>query len=239
MSTIPPFGDVDVQPDDGTTSSDGSSGPYRPSQWGDTALYSITVPASSTSDATVLVFDAVLRSNQSQPVVPTEHPVQTGTNVSDHAIVKQARVTLEIGMSDAMDEFSPGMWGGGSTKSINAFQTLTSLKNNITLLTLTTRLASYTNMLIVDIQPHEDYTTLNALKATVLFQQMFLTSVTTVNTSARPETTDSISNGAQSPSDSLPQSVTNNNVNTGASPDIPGVSALSSYPISNSPDFSF
>ena len=79
-----------------------------------------------------------------------------------------------------MASYAPGMWTGNASKSVSAFQTLTSLQKNRTLVTLTTRLATYKNMLIENIRAIESAKSIKALRATVLFSEIFLADVTAV-----------------------------------------------------------
>lgn len=95
--------------------------------------------ASTTSD--VYVFDAVIRIDHSQQIRTTDHPVQSGASISDHALILPARVVMEIGMSDAMDAYAPGVWTSNPSKSVSAYQTLVALQQGRQPLTVTTRLA--------------------------------------------------------------------------------------------------
>jgi hypothetical protein len=55
-------------------------------------------------------FDAVLRVEHNRTLRMTEHPIQTGANVVDHAFMLPAQITLEIGMSDVMASIIPGQF---------------------------------------------------------------------------------------------------------------------------------
>jgi hypothetical protein len=155
-------------------------GPYRPTEWTTPALVSVTVPATvAGKTATVYVFDAVLKLDHKRELQRTKHPIQASATspvaaISDHAFKDPARVTLEIGMSDAMESYAPGMWTSNASKSVSAFQTLVSLQDARALVTLTTRLATYGNMLVESIQPTESSKTLHGLRAVVVFSQIFL-----------------------------------------------------------------
>ena len=190
-------------------------GPWRPPQWqSGKATYMITVPSNGGVDIasqnsvsqntagmytltpppargpSMFVFDAVKRARHTQQLQITEHPIQTGANISDHAYLLPFRLTLEIGISDAMDSFSPGMWVGSTSKSVSAYQTLLQLQAARVFLVLTTRLATYQNMMIEDISPDEDSTTVASLRATITFKQVFTATVSQQTISARPNATD-------------------------------------------------
>ena len=196
---------------------------WRPPEWSQPAMYMITVPGTSapaspsnqtdpitgaplpTAPAlpnTMYVFDAVLRAEHVQELRKTAHPVQTGVSMVDHAYLLPPQITLEIGMSDAMDSYIPGQWSGTGSKSVNAYQTLLSLQQSRVFLTLTTRLKTYNNLLIDSVRPVETSETLHALRATVVFGGTIVASVqgsamlggnetAGPAVSARPQTTNS------------------------------------------------
>lgn len=203
---------------------------FRPPQWTQPQLTSISVnlPASpatqvtsaitdgngnpigngttttqlATTTPTTYFFDAILRIDHYQELRATDHPVQGGASITDHAYLMPARVSLEIGMSDAMDSYQSGQWTGSSSKSINAYQTLLMLQSLRIPVTVTTRLNTYTNMVIENVRSGDDVRTLHALNATVQFRQIFVGTVTTTTQSARPNQT-----GISSPGTSQPTSV--------------------------------
>lgn len=188
-------------PSPGTSS---SSGPYRPPQFSkepQTSM-SVTVGGNSGGDFTTpgsgvtaqtgsasqkFYFDAVIRAEHEQILVPTMHPVQTGAPISDHAYLLPARVVLEIGMSDAMASYEAGAYNGGSSKSVTAYQKFVSIQAQRQPITLNTHLNKYKNMLIQSIRAVDTNDTLYALKAIITFQQIIPATVTTTlfaNTSA-------------------------------------------------------
>lgn len=185
--------------------------PYRPALWKKKALYSVTVPASSTAAAydsngvlrttttasTIYVFDAVLSGGHTESETITQHPIQTGANIADHAFSNAPQITLEIGMSDAMDSFTSGMWTGNTSKSVACWLTLKRLKDARVPLTLATRLDTYTNCLIASMQSPDTNRTRYGLRATVTFQKIFTADVATLSVSARPQTTDTSGNGVK------------------------------------------
>jgi hypothetical protein len=190
-------------------------GPYRDKQQNKAAVYALTVPASGTATgntyqvaqqapdgtftipaasvtaSTMYVFDAVLVANHSKRWTPTKKPLQSGYNFSDHIIKDQPVVTLEIGMSDAMAAYAPGMWVGNPSKSISAWQKLNKLADQRILFTLSTRQETYTNMAIVGIESPETNKTVKSMRARITFEQQLIVDVTSETISARPNATDS------------------------------------------------
>jgi hypothetical protein len=179
---------------------------------------------------TILVFDAVVRTEHQRRITKTEHPIQTGANVADHAIIEPARVVLEIGMSDAMDSFTAGQWSGDHSKSVNAYQTLVSLAKARQPLTVTTRLDSYTNMILTGIDAPDTVETRFGLKATVTFEELFTGTITSQQVSARPDLIGATNLGTKAP---LPVSsdISRFTHSTLPTTTVPNAGVLSSNPI--------
>jgi hypothetical protein len=195
------------------------TGPWTPPQYSQPAVTILTVPSSGnpvlvqapitgtdgTTSAPVYqggtpasdyVFDAILRLNHKRSIEKTSHPVLTGANISDHFYVKPSRVVLEIGMSDAMSSFTAGVWVGASTKSVSAWQILKSLQIAGTLFTLTTRLDTYYNMMIIDLDTSDDHKTLHGLRASVVLEELLSAAVvSTAGASSRDQASGSTSLG--------------------------------------------
>ena len=83
---------------------------------------------------------------------------------------------------------------GGASRSVNAYAQLRALMELREPFTLITRLRTYQNMLITSISAPDDYKTMNALRASIYFQQVEVVSVSTVTvqemvTSSKTSTT--------------------------------------------------
>ena len=203
-----------------------SSSSWRPPQWQSSPLYYILIsgaqnaPAVSTATSNSGVFtlsvpgvtsqmyvpDAVMRVEHQQEAHITEHPVQTGANISDHAYAMPARVTLDIGMSDAMSAYASstssdavmaaGAWSGPSkSKSVNAFTEITSWATSRVIVSVGTRLKVYSNMMVESITPEETNKTKTSLRCRVTFKQVFIANVQQVAASALPQTTQFTTSG--------------------------------------------
>ena len=123
------------------------------------------------TSAGTLYFDAVLHADHNSSVTVTEHAVQTGAVISDHAIIDPQEISLEIGMTDVK---------GGDGSSVQAYQQFLSVMRQREPCTVVTRLGSYQNMVLTSISAPDDYTTMKALKATLIFKQVRIVSVATV-----------------------------------------------------------
>ena len=161
------------QPD--TALADISNRAFRPPQWSDQSqtIFARTIIKSVGVDYEInYIFDAILRQEHTHMMRITEHPVQTGANISDHAYQLPATLMLEIGMSDAMDTFFPGQFEGPYSKSVNAYQTLKDLQAKRLPIEISTRLDTYKNMVVEEIRAQDDFKTMYGLSAVVTFKQI-------------------------------------------------------------------
>ncbi len=189
------------------------SGPWRPPEWALPPLTSLI-----DQNGNIYVFDAVFNLQHDLEMTLTQNPVLTGTNIVDHAYMQPQTVTMEIGMSDTMDSFAPGMWNTAGSKSVNAYQKLKYLAVSRSVFVIHTRLGTYRQMLISHISAPDDVSTLFALKATVTFQQLIMASVSTQllpQNSTRPESVAQSNYGSTS-AGSVSPGLTNNYAATGA-----------------------
>ena len=192
---------------------------FRPFQWafGQPQLVSVAafIPTTNNSSATTnqeqiidnngtvlalttYFFDAVFREDHSLRLVSTNHPVQNGAAISDHAYLIPAQVTMEIGFSDSMDSYVTNQYAGYATKSVGAYAVFTNLQQLRVPITLTTRLAVYENMVLEEIRVHQDQTSFHGLRATLLFKQIFLGNVDKNTLSARTNQSTTTRPGASS-----------------------------------------
>lgn len=158
----------------------------------------------------IYFFDAVLRVDHSQQMRVTEHPVQTGANLVDHAYLMPARVTLEVGMSDAMDRYQAGQYTSDSSKSVSAFKTFLQLQSDRAAITLTTRLKTYNNMIIESIDAPDDAKTMTGLRARISLRQIIAAEVSTETVSVRPQVTDATPSGPVATTDPSNTVIDNN-----------------------------
>lgn len=205
---------------------DSGQNQYTPPNWSDQpSLYSIVVSDSTTntpvtldskgnavmqtnvagSTTTMFVFDAIKLADFDQSCIPTQKPLQTGFNTSDHAVLQPARIVLEVIMSDVIAAYSTGvgsdgvpnppMWSGNPSKSVSAFQEMINLMQNRTLITLNTRLDTYENMLLVNVRAKDDQLNYYGAAMVLTFQQLIISTVTTSFDSARSQTTGDTAQG--------------------------------------------
>jgi hypothetical protein len=181
-------------------------GKYRPKQWtaepgpatimidfpgqGSAPQYQPTGIGSTLAPGpTRYIFDCVILADHEQRLRKTEHPVQTGAAISDHAFIEPATLTLDVGMSDAMDAYYPTFLGQNQSKSVSAYQTMILLMFSRIPLTITTRLRSYDNMIVENVHPQESAKSYGGLRMRVEFGQIFRAQVQSTQVSARGQDT--------------------------------------------------
>jgi hypothetical protein len=162
----------------------------------DTTNFSTT---EANTTPTVFYFDAVIRMDHVREWRITDHPVQNGASISDHAYALPGRLIMEIGMSDVMQSFQSGQWTGGNSRSVNCYQQLEQIGDLRIPFTLTTRLKTYQNMLVESLHAPDDVKTWHGLRARIQFRQIILGTVTTQTQSARPDQTSSTQDGTVNP----------------------------------------
>lgn len=172
-------------------------------------------------------FDAFLKTDHTSKLTITEHPVQTGANITDHSFLQPKELTMEIGMSDCAISIIPGQFYEGSARSVTAFNVLMDLQKQRIPIQVSTRLGQYKNMLIETITSPDDYKTATGLRASVTFKEVIVANVTTVNISARPQVTDTTNRGniePVTPNQSIASSITEKI--TGKSATTPEISSV-------------
>jgi hypothetical protein len=182
-----------------------------PSSLTDASLFTISsnqseVYAGYNSDKqmNMFVFDAVKRAQHRQIATVTQHPLQTGYNISDHVIKQPATLTLEVGMSDAIQSYKVAgytpMWTQNPSKSVSAYQQMLSLMTNRQLMDINTRLQTYYNMILTEIAVEDTPRTyFGGLTMTLNFQEVIIADVPISYQGARMQTTDQTTQGTVQP----------------------------------------
>ena len=164
---------------------------YRPPQWKQKPpLYFIQLTDSNNVDH-YYYFDAILKVEHNSSRRITEHPVQTGADITDHSYQLASVVSFEIGVSDSMDIFdSTQDWSQFDVvKSINAFKTLLTIQKSGLPLLVQTRLNKYTNMLIESINTKEDNKTCDSFRATINFREAIIVTGSTTKVNSKEDFT--------------------------------------------------
>jgi hypothetical protein len=162
-------------------------------------------------------FDAWLRLNHNTSLTITQHPVETGATITDHSYRNPRRFSFDIGMSDTVGfAILPAnltiphtplsiplpaipIISGDFKRSANAYNALVAMQLTRQILTLDCKYGGYDNVLIESIDVSDDYTTKNALKATVNLLEVFLVDTQLTKVSTNPHATNSTNRGRVSP----------------------------------------
>jgi LysM repeat protein len=136
-----------------------------------------------------LTFDAVLSTSHVSKLTATSHPVEGGANITDHAFVDPAELTIEIGMTDC----------NGVGVSDKMFAELQSLQKSRQPIAIQTRFKRYSNMLIMSMSTPDDYKTVNALKSVLMCREIIVVGTRTVTTSGQGQKAGSTNNGTVQP----------------------------------------
>lgn len=153
-------------------------------------------------------FDGIMRTEHTRKSRATQHPVQTGANISDHIILEPAELMIEIYMSDAYappsisvgnafvdtilsevtkTELLDGQFAAGSGRSAQAWRVLKLMQDLRMPIEVETRLDYYENMVIEELTAPDDVKTLNALSATLIMKEIIMVDVSEIKVSARKD----------------------------------------------------
>lgn len=145
-------------------------------------------------------FDAYVRLDHTRKTKITEHPVETGSAITDHSYVEPAELIIEVGMSDACISYVAGQFTQKESRSVSAIDTLWDLQEKRIPMDVTTRLKLYRNMLIEVISVPDDWQTAKGLRASVTLREIRVVGVATRNMpSSNPHKTDSTNRGTVQP----------------------------------------
>ena len=159
-----------------------------------------------------IIADVTVRERGVDRLAITEHPVEQGAAITDHAYLRPAELTLEVGWSNsslqgALNEFAQAagaLLGGNIVGGIAAvaspqyvqqvYQALLAVQAGRQLITIVTGKRSYPNMLIEEIEQQTDNTSEWSLPIILHCRQVIVvsTSATTLpasNAQAAPQQT--------------------------------------------------
>jgi len=150
-------------------------------------------------------FDAYLKLDHERSLTITEHPVEEGASITDHAFVNPKGLSIEVGMSDVCVSLVEGQFAQRFSRSVSAYDTLERLLEERIPISLHTKLATYHNMLIENLTAPDDYQTRNGLRATAFFREVIVVRTDTATlpnrTSRAPHATGATNRGEVQPVD--------------------------------------
>jgi len=145
-------------------------------------------------------------------VIITEHPVEQGAPVTDHAFYRGAEVTIRLG------------WGGEDMATIQEiYQQIIQLKDQRTLFDLQTGKRLYSNMLIADISVTTDQRSEFVLLATIRCRELILVNTQTVSVTSQTQNQAIASSTAPAVNQGQVRLLPGTNFNVAGAETIPGV----------------
>ena len=111
-----------------------------------------------------LFFDSWLTLHHSNSVTITQHPVETGAAISDHAYVNPKRFSFDIGITNSLGDGQFSSFTAAPTRAINAYAALQNRLENRTPMILVCKYGTYDNILIESLDAADDASTIEASK---------------------------------------------------------------------------
>lgn len=148
----------------------------------------------------LLIPDVVVSEKHSDTLEITEHPVEKGAAVSDHAYKRPAELVMEVGFSgggsllDLLDLSSVGLSIGLSPKE--TYQQLLELQERREPFDVVTGKRLYSNMLLRAIEVTTDRTSENVLMATLTLREVIISSTQSVQVADKKDMAQGVSTSA-------------------------------------------
>lgn len=123
--------------------------------------------------------DVTVEETLNDTVNITDHPVELGCEISDHAILNPAEITLKVGWSNSKN-ISQFLTGRTTMGIQDAYDRLRKLKDDRQPFDVVTTKRTYRNMLIKSLAVTNDVTTHTALIVTATLRQVMIVETQTV-----------------------------------------------------------
>ena len=132
--------------------------------------------------------DVTIEERHEDSLVVTQHPVEQGSTITDHAYKQPAKVTIRCGWSNASlnallglaESLLDGSFSFGADYVQTTYSKFLALQNSRVLFDVSTGKRKYKNMLITRLSVVTDNTSENALMMTCECQEIFLATTQTV-----------------------------------------------------------
>lgn len=126
-----------------------------------------------------ITFDAVIEESHEDTLEITEHPVEHGASMSDHAFRTPARVSIRAGSSDSAGGVA------GERASVALYEALLALQRNREPFEIVTGKRKYSNMLLETLTVLTDAATENALVVTADCREVIIVTTQVVSVPPR------------------------------------------------------
>ena len=138
------------------------------------------------ADGDAIIPDVVISEMHSDQVTVTNHPVDTGADLSDHAIIQPTTVTCTFAWSDSSRAINSALDGSilqGLETTKDVYEKLLSLMRARQPLRLSTGKRVYENMIITALKTTSSVETESAAIIEITFQEVFMARAQTVSLS--------------------------------------------------------
>lgn len=145
----------------------------------------------------LIVPDVVVSEKHQDALEITEHPVEIGAPVADHAFKRPSEVTMEMGFSgggsllDLLDTSAIGISLGTSPKE--TYQQILDLQESRIPFDVTTGKRQYNNMLIRAIDVTTDRTSENVLMCVLTLRQVIITQTESIQVADKADMQEGVS----------------------------------------------
>lgn len=139
----------------------------------------------------LIVPSVVISEKHSDTMEITEHPVEVGSAISDHAYRRPSEVVMQVGFAgggsllDLLDTTSFGLSAGLSPREV--YQNLLDIQNSRVPFDVVTGKRLYSNMLIRAMEVTTERSTENVLSAVLTLREVIITSTTTSQVAAKAD----------------------------------------------------
>lgn len=134
-------------------------------------------------------FDGYLNLSVNSSLEITQHPVESGSAISDHSYMKPREIAMTILMSDAHDSLVAGQFEDSWSRSTSAWKILEKIQSERLTVSVLTRVGLYQNMLIQSLTANDTDIQLFGLRADVTLVELPVARVRTVEISTADQTT--------------------------------------------------
>lgn len=142
-------------------------------------------------------FDVTYSENHALENAITENPVQSGASINDHVYQQPRQLTLDVGVSDCLTSYASGQFTNSSTRAISAYQVLVGLWKTAQVMQIATPFETYPSMVLKSINMNCTAQTMNAMRATVTFQEVIIVNAVNVGISSEQQVTGSGGGGGR------------------------------------------
>lgn len=144
-----------------------------------TATPTQPVAFSTTRNIGGFVADCTISEEHTDEITITDHPVEQGANISDHAYIDPVKVVIRVGYSNSSTNA-----GGDSTYVRTQYQNFLTLQKSRQPFDIITGKRKYSNMLIQSLATTTDASTENSLVLTVTCREVLIATVSTTTVPA-------------------------------------------------------